>query len=52
MEEAAEMVGVPLFSVLPVKNYASELDVDCDSDILLLSAVSQILHSVDYASED
>ncbi|XP_048841032.1 interferon-induced protein 44-like isoform X2 [Brienomyrus brachyistius] len=52
MEEAAEMVGVPLFSVLPVKNYASELNVDCNSDILLLSAVSQILHAVNYAFED
>ncbi|XP_072558773.1 interferon-induced protein 44-like isoform X2 [Paramormyrops kingsleyae] len=52
MEEAAEMVGVPLFSVLPVKNYASELNVDYDTDILLLSAACQILHSVDYAFED
>ncbi|XP_046729261.1 interferon-induced protein 44-like isoform X2 [Silurus meridionalis] len=52
MEKAAELVGLPLCYVLPVKNYVSQLTVDCNTDILLLSAVMSILQAVDDTLED
>uniref|UniRef100_A0A8C9QPI5 TLDc domain-containing protein n=1 Tax=Scleropages formosus TaxID=113540 RepID=A0A8C9QPI5_SCLFO len=52
MQEAAELAGMPLSFVLPVKNYASELAVDCDIDILLLGAVAQILQAIEDSLED
>ncbi|KAG9282366.1 hypothetical protein AMEX_G1013 [Astyanax mexicanus] len=52
MQEAAELVGLPLSYVVPVKNYMSELSVDRNTDILLLSAVNIILQAVDDALED
>ncbi|KAI5627753.1 interferon-induced protein 44-like, partial [Silurus asotus] len=52
MEKAAELVGLPLSYVLPVKNYVSQLTVDCNTDILLLSAVMSILQAVDDTLED
>uniref|UniRef100_A0A8B9KNS7 TLDc domain-containing protein n=1 Tax=Astyanax mexicanus TaxID=7994 RepID=A0A8B9KNS7_ASTMX len=48
----AELVGLPLSYVVPVKNYMSELSVDRNTDILLLSAVNIILQAVDDALED
>uniref|UniRef100_UPI0037E79E60 interferon-induced protein 44-like n=1 Tax=Semicossyphus pulcher TaxID=241346 RepID=UPI0037E79E60 len=47
MEEAAARLGVPLYCVIPVKNYSEELEVDLNSDILLLSAVNQMLRFTD-----
>ncbi|XP_076872595.1 interferon-induced protein 44-like [Brachyhypopomus gauderio] len=47
MQNAAELVGLPLSYVLPVKNYISQLAVDCNTDILLLSVVDSILQAVD-----
>lgn len=52
MQKAGELVGLPLSYVLPVKNYISQLTVDCNTDILLLSAVMSILHAVDDTFED
>ncbi|XP_036406209.1 interferon-induced protein 44-like [Megalops cyprinoides] len=52
MQKAAELVGLPLSFVYPIKNYASEVSVNCNTDILLLSAVNQILQAIDDASED
>uniref|UniRef100_A0A3B1JRA7 G domain-containing protein n=1 Tax=Astyanax mexicanus TaxID=7994 RepID=A0A3B1JRA7_ASTMX len=52
MQKAAELVGLPLSYVVPVKNYMSELSVDRNTDILLLSAVNSILQAVDDALED
>ncbi|KAJ8410245.1 hypothetical protein AAFF_G00202260 [Aldrovandia affinis] len=52
IQKAAEVVGLPVSYVLPVKNYASELSVNCNTDILLLSALSRMLHSIDNAFED
>ncbi|KAM7162381.1 LOW QUALITY PROTEIN: interferon-induced protein 44-like [Macrochelys suwanniensis] len=43
MRITAEKLGVPLAQIVPVKNYCSELDLLCDVDILLLSAVRQLL---------
>lgn len=47
MHKAAELVGLPVSYVLPVKNYSTELSVNCNMDILLLSAVQNILQAVD-----
>uniref|UniRef100_A0A4W5RAF4 TLDc domain-containing protein n=1 Tax=Hucho hucho TaxID=62062 RepID=A0A4W5RAF4_9TELE len=40
MQKAAEVVGLPVSYVFPVKNYSSELSVSCNTDILLLSAMN------------
>ncbi|XP_023810030.1 interferon-induced protein 44-like [Oryzias latipes] len=47
MQEASIRVGVPLFCVVPVKNYSEVLRLDTTIDILLLSAVDQMLNLVD-----
>eukprot|EP00063_Salmo_salar_P086109 XP_014060944.1 PREDICTED: interferon-induced protein 44-like [Salmo salar] len=52
MQKAAEVVGLPVSYVLPVKNYSSELSVSCNTDILLLSVVHHILQAVDDTFED
>ncbi|KAB5517143.1 hypothetical protein PHYPO_G00186020 [Pangasianodon hypophthalmus] len=52
MQKAAELVGLPLSYVLPVKNYIAQLTVDYKTDILLLSVVMSILQSVDDTLED
>ncbi|XP_036416298.1 interferon-induced protein 44-like isoform X2 [Colossoma macropomum] len=52
MQKAAELVGLPLSYLLPVKNYISQLSVDLNTDILLLSVVSSILQAVDDMLED
>ncbi|XP_070835727.1 interferon-induced protein 44-like [Chaetodon trifascialis] len=45
--ELSESLGIPLSCVLPVKNYSGELDLDQETDILLLSAVEQMLNYAD-----
>ncbi|XP_026200964.1 interferon-induced protein 44-like [Anabas testudineus] len=47
MQKASALLGVPLSCVVPVKNYSEELDLDPNSDILLLSAVLQMLRFAD-----
>uniref|UniRef100_A0A3B4CG87 TLDc domain-containing protein n=1 Tax=Pygocentrus nattereri TaxID=42514 RepID=A0A3B4CG87_PYGNA len=51
-EKAAQLVGLPLSYVLPVKNYISQLSVDLNTDILLLNVVNSILQAVDDTLED
>lgn len=43
MRITAEKLGIPLAQIVPVKNYCSELDLSFDVDILLLSAVRQLI---------
>lgn len=45
--DLSESLGIPLSCILPVKNYSEELDLDLNTDILLLSAVEQMLNYVD-----
>lgn len=45
--ELSESLGIPLSCVLPVKNYSEELELDLDTDILLFSAVEQMLNYAD-----
>ncbi|XP_042371101.1 interferon-induced protein 44-like [Plectropomus leopardus] len=47
MQEVSARLGVPVSCVVPVKNYCEELELDQSCDILLLSAVMQILRFTD-----
>ncbi|TDH08692.1 hypothetical protein EPR50_G00100860 [Perca flavescens] len=47
MQEVSARLGVPLSCVVPVKNYSEELELDPNSDILLLSAIIQMLRFTD-----
>lgn len=52
MQGACDCLGVPLSCVVPVKNYVEELELDPSYDILLLSALMQILRFVDSFFDD
>lgn len=43
MREMAGNLGVSMSAVIPVKNYNQELELDPLTDILLLSALNQML---------
>ncbi|XP_067394370.1 interferon-induced protein 44-like [Emydura macquarii macquarii] len=43
MRITAERLGIPLAQIVPVKNYCSELDLSFDVDILILSAMRQLI---------
>lgn len=45
--DLTDVLGIPLSCVLPVKNYSQELELDQDTDILLLAAVEQMLNYAD-----
>lgn len=45
--ELSQFLGIPLNCVIPVKNYCEELEPDQDADILLLSALMQMLNYAD-----
>lgn len=45
--ELSDNLGIPLSCVLPVKNYSEELDLDQNTDVLLLAAVEQMLNYAD-----
>ncbi|KAM9504235.1 interferon-induced protein 44-like isoform 1-T1 [Salvelinus alpinus] len=52
MTKAGALLGMSTSYIVPVKNYSSELDVDENTDILLLSAVDHILQYVDLHFQD
>ncbi len=52
MQEVSSQLGVSLSSVVPVKNYSQELDIDSQSDILLLNAVVQMLRAAEGFFDD
>ncbi|XP_070687688.1 interferon-induced protein 44-like [Pempheris klunzingeri] len=52
MQEVAARVGMPLSCVIPVKNYSKELELDLSCDILLLSAIIQMLRFADNYFDD
>ncbi|KAL3052045.1 hypothetical protein OYC64_004745 [Pagothenia borchgrevinki] len=43
MKEVSTRVGIPENCILPVKNYSEELDLNSDTDALILSALKHIL---------
>ncbi|XP_051233350.1 interferon-induced protein 44-like isoform X3 [Dicentrarchus labrax] len=47
MQEVSVRTGVPLSCVVPVKNYSKELELDQNCDILLLTAIIQMLRFAD-----
>ncbi|KAL0160366.1 hypothetical protein M9458_044091, partial [Cirrhinus mrigala] len=45
-------LGVPVSCVLPVKNYSQELELELNCDVLLLSALQQMLNFADDYLDD
>ncbi|KAG7453628.1 hypothetical protein JOB18_033061 [Solea senegalensis] len=52
MSKAGELLGMSTSYIVPVQNYASELDVDVNMDVLLLSAVDHIMQYADLYFQD
>ncbi|XP_039984457.1 interferon-induced protein 44f5 [Xiphias gladius] len=52
IQEVSARLGVPLSCVVPVKNYSEELELDINCDILLLSALVQMLRFADNYFDD
>ncbi|XP_053178973.1 interferon-induced protein 44-like [Scomber japonicus] len=52
MDKAAALLGMSTSYIVPVKNYSSELDLDVNTDVLLLSAVDHILQYADLYFQD
>ncbi|KAF7659691.1 hypothetical protein LDENG_00294790 [Lucifuga dentata] len=52
MQEVSARLSMSLSCVVPVKNYSEELELDLNCDILLLSAVIQMLRFVDSYFDD
>ncbi|XP_044217289.1 interferon-induced protein 44-like isoform X3 [Thunnus albacares] len=52
MQEASARLGLPLSCVVPLKNYSEELELDTNTDILLLSAIIQMLRFADNYFDD
>uniref|UniRef100_A0A9J8C1R7 TLDc domain-containing protein n=2 Tax=Cyprinus carpio TaxID=7962 RepID=A0A9J8C1R7_CYPCA len=52
MQEVSTQLGVSLSAVVPVKNYCQELEIDPQTDILLLNAVVQMLRAAEGFFDD
>ncbi|XP_066536573.1 interferon induced protein 44c2 [Hoplias malabaricus] len=52
MQEMGVNLGVSLSAVIPVKNYSQELELDPETDVLLLNAVLQIFRTTDGFFDD
>ncbi|KAJ8341992.1 hypothetical protein SKAU_G00319200 [Synaphobranchus kaupii] len=52
VEDLGRLLGIPMACIIPVKNYSQELELDQSSDILLLSAVQQMLRFADNYFDD
>ncbi|XP_029441958.1 interferon-induced protein 44-like [Rhinatrema bivittatum] len=44
---AGARLGIPVSNILPIKNYSTNLELDCNNDILILHAVQQMLRYAD-----
>lgn len=51
-QKMSNCVGLPMSNIIPVKNYSHELDLDLNCDILLLTAVQQMLRYADNYFDD
>uniref|UniRef100_A0A8C4T4A9 Interferon-induced protein 44-like n=1 Tax=Erpetoichthys calabaricus TaxID=27687 RepID=A0A8C4T4A9_ERPCA len=49
---AGNLLGLPVSCIVPVRNYSSELELDCSTDILILNALELILRYADLFYED
>lgn len=52
IKSLSDWLGVPISCIIPVKNYSQELELDLHCDILLLSAVVQMLRFTDNYLDD
>lgn len=52
MVKTGALLGMATSYIVPVKNYCSELDLDENTDILLLKAVDHILQYVNLYFQD
>ncbi|KAM9501221.1 interferon-induced protein 44-like [Clarias gariepinus] len=52
MQEVSVHLGVSLSNVVPVKNYYKELELELNTDIVLLNAVQQILRTAEMYFDD
>ncbi|XP_043078988.1 interferon-induced protein 44-like [Puntigrus tetrazona] len=52
VQEVSSRLGVPVSCVLPVKNYSQELELELNCDVLLLSALQQMLRFADDYFDD
>ncbi|XP_026179139.1 interferon-induced protein 44-like isoform X4 [Mastacembelus armatus] len=52
MGKAGALLGMSTSYIVPVKNYSLELDLDVNTDVLLLSAVDHILQYADLYFQD
>lgn len=52
MQEVSTQLGVSLSAVVPVKNYSQELEIDPQTDILLLNAVVHMLRAAEGFFDD
>ncbi|XP_029286168.1 interferon-induced protein 44-like isoform X2 [Cottoperca gobio] len=52
MSKAGALLGMSTSYIVPVKNYSSELDLNVNTDVLLLSAVDHILQYTDLYFQD
>lgn len=52
MSKAGALLGMSTSYIVPVKNYSSELNLDVNTDVLLLSAVDHILQYTDLYFQD
>ncbi|XP_067271949.1 interferon-induced protein 44-like [Pseudorasbora parva] len=51
-QEVSSRLGVPVSCVLPVKNYSQELELELNCDVLLLTALQQMLNFADDYLDD
>ncbi|XP_061099783.1 interferon-induced protein 44-like isoform X1 [Conger conger] len=52
VQELGVFLGIPISCIIPVKNYSQELELDPSTDLLLLSAVQQMLRFADNYFDD
>ncbi|XP_008291243.1 interferon-induced protein 44 isoform X2 [Stegastes partitus] len=52
MSKAGALLGMSTSYIVPVRNYSSELNLDVNTDVLLLSAVDHILQYADLYFQD
>ncbi|XP_027027511.1 interferon-induced protein 44-like [Tachysurus fulvidraco] len=52
MTECSNLLSVPMTCIFPVKNYHEQTKTDDDIDVLLLSALTQILHFANDLTEE
>lgn len=52
IKSLSDLIGMPISCIIPVKNYSHEVEINLHCDILLLSAVVQMLRFADNYLED